>query len=40
MSEDELLDAMRPGSRNPRDERDSKDLGRFGLGLKTAALRE
>jgi Histidine kinase-, DNA gyrase B-, and HSP90-like ATPase len=38
MSEDELLDAMRPGSRNPRDERDSKDLGRFGLGLKTASF--
>lgn len=38
MSEDELRAAMRPGSRNPLEERDAKDLGRFGLGLKTASL--
>jgi hypothetical protein len=38
MSEDELRAAMRPGSRNPLEERDPKDLGRFGLGLKTASL--
>ena len=38
MDEQEILDAMRPGSRNPREERDSKDLGRFGLGLKTASF--
>lgn len=38
MSESELRDAMRLGSRNPRLERDPADLGRFGLGLKTASL--
>lgn len=38
MTETDLLDAMRPGSRNPRDERDRTDLGRFGLGLKTASF--
>jgi len=38
MTEDELLEAMRPGSRNPRDKRDADDLGRFGLGLKTASF--
>lgn len=38
MPEKELVNAMRPGSRNPRERRDPKDLGRFGLGLKTASL--
>lgn len=38
MSEDTLVEAMRLGSRSPRDERSSTDLGRFGLGLKTAAF--
>lgn len=38
MTDDELLEAMRPGSRNPRDKRDADDLGRFGLGLKTASF--
>ena len=38
MSEDELVKAMRPGSFNPRDERGEHDLGRFGLGLKTASF--
>jgi len=38
MSEDELLAAMRPGSRNPREARDQPDLGRFGLGLKSASF--
>jgi hypothetical protein len=38
MSETQLQDAMRPGSRNPLEERDPKDLGRFGLGLKTASF--
>lgn len=38
MSEEELRNAMRPGSRNPREQREPKDLGRFGLGLKTASL--
>lgn len=34
----ELISAMRPGSRDPNEDRDSKDLGRFGLGLKTASF--
>lgn len=34
----ELTNAMRHGSRNPVDVRSSHDLGRFGLGLKTASL--
>ena len=34
----ELVEAMRPGSRNPLDERDTDDLGRFGLGLKSASF--
>src|SRR5205814_1177634 len=38
MSEEELRNAMRPGSRNPLEEREPKDLGRFGLGLKTASF--
>jgi anti-sigma regulatory factor (Ser/Thr protein kinase) len=38
MSKNELIEAMRPGSKNPLDNRDSEDLGRFGLGLKTASF--
>ena len=38
MSSDELLSAMHIGSINPLDIRDREDLGRFGLGLKTASL--
>ena len=38
MSENVLINAMRPGSKNPLQERDAKDLGRFGLGLKTASF--
>lgn len=38
MSHNELIEAMRPGSKNPLDSRDAKDLGRFGLGLKTASF--
>lgn len=38
MSNEELIQAMRPGSRNPNKERTIKDLGRFGLGLKTASF--
>lgn len=38
MSEEELLAAMRPGSRNPLATRDAPDLGRFGLGLKSASF--
>jgi len=38
MDADELLNAMRFGSRSPLDKRDAEDLGRFGLGMKTASL--
>lgn len=38
MSEPQLRDAMRLGSQNPLLDRDPTDLGRFGLGLKTASL--
>jgi len=38
MNCNELYEAMRYGSSNPLDERDSDDLGRFGLGLKSASL--
>lgn len=38
MTEAELVEAMRFGSRDPRDPRARTDLGRFGLGLKTASL--
>jgi len=38
LTEDELITAMRYGSRDPRDQRTGLDLGRFGLGLKTASL--
>jgi hypothetical protein len=38
MTKAELLDAMRLGSRHPHDKRKTRDLGRFGLGLKTASF--
>lgn len=38
MTEVELLDAMRHGTGSPRRHRSPKDLGRFGLGLKTASF--
>jgi HSP90 family molecular chaperone len=38
MSRKVLIDSMKPASRNPEEERDSKDLGRFGWGLKSASL--
>ena len=38
MTKPELLDAMRPGSQNPLELREADDLGRFGLGLKTASF--
>ena len=38
MSESILEEAMRYGSRSPTDERDADDLGRYGLGMKTASL--
>ncbi len=38
MSESELVEAMRLGSKNPTDLRAINDLGRFGLGLKSASF--
>lgn len=38
MDKDALIAAMRLGSKNPRDDRTQNDLGRFGLGLKTASF--
>lgn len=38
MSEQELMNAMKVGSFNPLSERNENDLGRFGLGLKTASF--
>lgn len=38
MNETEINNAMRYGSKSSLDERDRTDLGRFGLGLKTASL--
>ncbi len=38
MDQTELIEAMRFGSRDPREPRGGRDLGRFGLGLKTASL--
>lgn len=38
MSAAELTNAMRPGSKSPTEEREAGDLGRFGLGLKTASF--
>lgn len=38
MDEERLARAMRHGSRNPDETRSPTDLGRFGLGLKTASL--
>ena len=38
MLETELIEAMRPGTHSPLDDRPAHDLGRFGLGLKTASF--
>ena len=38
MERSELYDNMKIGSSNPNQVRDSKDLGRFGMGMKTAAF--
>lgn len=38
MTETELIEAMRPGGRDPLGQRKADDLGRFGLGLKTASF--
>lgn len=38
MNGHEITEAMRLGSKSPNESRNTKDLGRFGLGLKTASL--
>ena len=38
MNRDELVIAMTPGSKDPEELRSEKDLGRFGMGLKTASF--
>jgi hypothetical protein len=38
MDEAELVEAMRLATRNPKEIRNKNDLGRFGLGLKTASF--
>ena len=38
MTETKLKEAMRLGSQSPIEKRDPRDLGRFGLGLKTASF--
>lgn len=38
MDEPTVINAMRVGSQNPREKRDPGDLGRFGMGLKTASF--
>ncbi len=38
MNDEEITNAMQYGSKSPNEVRDLNDLGRFGLGLKTASL--
>ena len=38
MTRDELIEAMTIGAKSPLDPREENDLGRFGLGLKTASF--
>ena len=38
MNQSELVLAMTPGSKDPEETRNEKDLGRFGMGLKTASF--
>ncbi len=38
MTEEELIEAMRLASKDPKNKREKNDLGRFGLGLKTASF--
>ncbi len=38
MNSEEIIQAMRPGAQNPLSNRPETDLGRFGLGLKTASF--
>ncbi len=38
MSGGDIVEAMRPGAQNPLETRSANDLGRFGLGMKTASF--
>ena len=38
MNSEEIVEAMRPGAQNPLESRNINDLGRFGLGMKTASF--
>lgn len=38
MDREGLIEAMTPGSKDPKNDRDEHDLGRFGLGLKTSSF--
>ena len=38
MTAEELIEAMRPASKNANEDREKNDLGRFGWGLKSASL--
>lgn len=38
MSNEELFNAMKYGSKNPNESRNTSDMGRFGLGMKSASL--
>ena len=38
MNLEELISAMTPGSKDPEEIRNENDLGRFGMGLKTASF--
>ena len=38
MNSNDIIQAMRPGAQNTLSERNSNDLGRYGLGLKTASF--
>lgn len=38
LNNEQLIQALRPGSKNPLEVRNLNDLGRFGLGLKTASF--
>lgn len=38
MNKEELVIAMTPGSKDPEEQRPESDLGRFGMGLKTASF--
>lgn len=38
MNKEEIVIAMTPGSKDPEEERNEKDLGRFGMGLKSASF--